>query len=75
MKLVLNIRCEENEIAISSIITRNDDLNAKAIQVNVILKLKCSEYNLGFIELENIKATHLNNSGIHLNYKGASEIL
>ena len=65
MKLELNIKCEENEVAISSIITRNDDLNANAIQVNDILKLKCSEYNLRFIEHENIKSTHLNNSSIH----------
>ena len=72
MKLALNIKCDENEVAISSIITRNDELNAKAIQVNDLLKLKCSEYNLGFIEHENIKSTHLNNSGIHLNYKGVS---
>ena len=65
MKLALNIKCDENEVAISSIITRNDDLNANAIQVNDILKLKCSGYNLGFIEHENIKSTHLNNSSIH----------
>ena len=41
------------------------------MMVNDVLKLKCSEYNIGFMDNNNFKANvHLNSSGIHLNFKG-----
>ena len=71
VQLALDVKLDENEVAISSIITRNDELNNKALQVNDFLKIKAKMYNLGFIEHTNISKNHLNNSKLHLNQSGA----
>ena len=47
---------------------RNDELNEKGMMVNDVLKLKCSEYNIGFMANNNFTANaHLNSSGIQGN--------
>ena len=54
---------------------RNDDLNERGMQANHLLKTKCAEYNMGYIENDHFKSNiHLNNSGIHLNFKGSSTL-
>ena len=71
IKLALKIKTDENEVAISGLIPRNDELNQKTSKVNDFLKIKTSNFSLGFIENENFEPNiHLNNSGLHLNYKG-----
>ena len=71
IQLALNIKSDENDVSISAILPRNDELNEKGMLVNDVLKVKCSEYNIGFMNNDNFKANvHLNNSGIHLNFKG-----
>ena len=71
IKLGLELKSEENDVMISSIVCRNDALNDKGKNVNNILKSECECYNMLFIEHSNIfQKQHLNGSGLHLNYKG-----
>ena len=75
MKIALETKTDENDVAISGIIPRSDDmkLNAKGIQVNDFLKIKTSQYGFGFIANDNFKTNfHLNNSGLHLNFTGTN---
>ena len=72
MKIALESKTDENDVAISGIIPRSDDmkLNAKGIQVNDFLT---SQYGFGFIANDNFKTNfHLNNSGLHLNFTGTN---
>ena len=64
--------CPQTAVALSSIINRSDDmvLAAKAIEVNLHLKQVCHQNHWSFIDHSNIKQTHLNRSGIHLNKAG-----
>ena len=48
--MALDLKLDDNEVAISSIVTRNDDLNDKAIKVNDFLKVITIKYNLGLID-------------------------
>ena len=73
MELVLNMKGQENDVMVSSLIARSDDedLQQKLMQVNEILEAECQRYNLCFINNGNISPTqHLNGGGLHLNYKG-----
>lgn len=72
INLTLQMKSEKNDVIISSIIARDDNpkLNDKGKDVNVILKEKCEEYNILFIEHSNIQREHLNGSKLHLNYRG-----
>ena len=67
---IINVACSlktnENDVAISAIVERNDALNEKGKRVNTILKTKAMELKLGYIEHENIHSRHLNYSGLHL---------
>lgn len=75
LNLALSIKSDDNEIVISGIVPRNDSLNPKGIAVNNFLKQKLPQNNIPFIDNENINPKmHLNNSGLHPNYKGV-EIL
>ena len=68
---ILIILLYENEIAVSGIISRRDQLNEMAEMVNVLLYEKTTELGIGFISHENIKTdTHLNPKGLHLNHQG-----
>ena len=71
INLALGLKLDENEVAISSIVTRNDDLNDKADKVNYFLNIKANACNLGFIDNANISKIHLNNSNLHLTTRGA----
>ena len=71
MRLALELKTEINDVMVSSIIPRGDDLNAKGKEVNLNLKAECEKYNLYFIDNANIlPKKHLNGSGLHLNYRG-----
>ena len=61
IKLGLELKTEENKVIISSIVGRKDDFNEKGWKVNHLLKSKCTENDLGYIENTNIKVhKHLN---------------
>ena len=59
--------------SISAILVTNDknDLPAKAIQINNILKGYCSRNRIPFLSNSNMNASHLNMSGLHLNRHGS----
>ena len=71
IKLALDVKNDDNEVVVSSIVSRDDNLNAKGMQVNDFLKTKCENRGFGFINNKNIHARkHLNGSGLHLNFNG-----
>ena len=43
INLANELKSGHNEIIVSSIIMRNDKMNAKGVEVNNLLKFKCSE--------------------------------
>ena len=69
--LATSLKSDENEIVISEIIARRDQLNEKVSKVNDILRMKSSEMIIGFISHNNINTDiHLNPKGLHLNHQG-----
>ena len=61
----------DNEVMISSITSRRDKLSQKAATVNKHLKVICYNEYIEYIDNSNISSqTHLNNSGLHFNFKG-----
>ena len=71
MELVADMKDDDNEICVSGLVRRNDELNGKAVEVNKFLSKKCSFQNIPFIDNSNIdERCHLNGSGLHLNYGG-----
>ena len=71
VELAIDMKTEQNEIMISGIVPRRDNLNEKAIEVNRFLQSSCSTYNFYFIDNGNInRETHLVMSGLHLNHNG-----
>jgi len=67
--------CEKNEIPliISSLTCREDRFKHRINHVNQLLKVKCEDRNIGFINHDNIIGkNHLNRSKLHLNAKGTS---
>ena len=71
VNLAKSMKSSENEVMLSGIVPRRDEFDNKGKEVNKILKTLCYENNYHFIDNENIdKMIHLNNSGLHLNYRG-----
>ena len=70
--LAIEMKTTTNEVMISSIAPRNDNLNPKGINVNKILVSLCKSINFHFIDNNfNIKKDkHLNTGGLHLNEAG-----
>ena len=68
----LAIKLKRNcDISISSITVRNDQYQRKAADVNRVLKEKCREKKLQFLDHGNtITVRHLNASKLHLNKRG-----
>ena len=71
INLASNIKTYSNDVVISGLVGRNDELNYKLQQVNDILFNQCTERNIYFINNSNIKREHLNRT-MHLNQKGSS---
>ena len=61
---------------VSGIVFRSDkyDLNAKGRNVNNLLIDKCAAASLCYIDNSNLNETHLNGSGLHLNFKGTKHL-
>ena len=69
--LAIDMKTEKNDIMISGIIPRRDNLSEKAMEVNKLLQNTCGSYNFYFIDNANVnKESDLNMGGLHLNYKG-----
>ena len=68
INLAVAVKTDENEISVSAILPRNDELNTKGKMVNDCLKIKCAKCAIGFMSNNNFKPNlHLDNSGMHLN--------
>ena len=64
-----NLKSDDNEIIVSEIISRNDQLKEKAETVNDYLRMKTMELGIGYISHNNINTDiHLNPKGLHLNH-------
>ena len=50
----------------SLVIKRNDKFGYKVNEVNERIINLCQQYNVGYIEHENIKIEHLNAGGVHI---------
>ena len=73
LNLANNIKKDDNEIIISSIIARRDQFKEKAEKVNDFLYSKCQQLDIPFIRHNNIQSEiHLKPKGLHLNYKGSN---
>ena len=67
-----NSTTNKNEILVSSIVPRRDNLNGKGRQVNNILQKLCVENNFAYVNHDNIKPRkHCNYGGVHLNTAGS----
>ena len=60
------IRNEESNVFVSGLTVRNDRLNGKGKSVNSLLKRRCDEEKICFVDNTNINVGMLNNSGLHL---------
>ena len=76
--LASSVKRTENDVIVSSIIGREDELKSKAAEVNVFLKQMCQELDIGYLDHSNILHEHLTFKGrfpgLHLN-KAGSDIL
>ena len=67
-----NSTINKNEILVSSIVPRRDNLNGRGRQVNNILQKLCVESNFAYVNHDNIKPRkHFNYGGVHLNTVGS----
>ena len=70
VKVAGSLKNGQNDVVVSAIVQRNDAYNEKGKLVNNLLRNKTREFNLGFIEHNNIQNEHLNYGGLHLNKAG-----
>ena len=71
LNLAAKMKQPANEVMISSITSRRDKLNQNAVTVNKHLKVLCCNEYIEYIDNSNISSeTRLNNSDLHLNFKG-----
>ena len=70
-----SIKTGENNVVVSSIVSRKDRFNNKAKEVNENLKDKCEEHNLQLIQHHNINLfRQTNEKGLHLNNYGDKQL-
>ena len=70
-----SIKTSENNVVVSSIVSRKDRLNNKAKEVNKNLKDKCEEHDLQLIRHHSILPfRHTNAKGLHLNSYGDEQL-
>ena len=70
-----SIKTSENNVVVSSIVSRKDRFNNKAKEVNKNLKDKCEEHDLQLLKHNNINPfRHTNAKGLHLNNYGDKQL-
>ncbi|RUA05886.1 MAG: hypothetical protein DSY43_03480 [Gammaproteobacteria bacterium] len=72
----IELQSPDTSIAISGIITRTDisDLTPRVSETNRILRSFCNQNGWEFAPNSNIKASHLNQKGLHLNPSGSAAL-
>ena len=69
------IKTSESNVVVCSIVSKKDQINNKAKEVNENLKYKCEEHNLQLIQHHNINLlSHTNAKGLHLNNYGDKQL-
>ena len=67
-----NSKTDTNQILISSVVLRRDNLNGKGLQVTKFLKKFCMENDFDYVNHDTFKpGKHCNYGGIHLNTLGS----
>ena len=73
VKLATSMKTDKNQILVSSILSRRDQLKGKAEKVNDLLAIKCSQLKVPFMRHNNIRSEiHLKPKGLHLNTTGST---
>ena len=72
--VAISIRNEKTNVFVSGLTVRNDRLNGKRKNMNSLLKHKCDEEKICFVDNTNIDVGMLNNSGLHLNERGTTRL-
>ena len=75
MDIAIFIRNEKTNVFVSGLTVRNDRLNDKGKNVNSLLKRRCDEEKICFVDNTNINVGMLNNSGLHLNERGTTRLV
>ena len=72
IELALSLKYKDNKISVSLIVSRNDNLNNKANEVNCRLVHMSAEQNIPYINHTNSiqPENHLNESNLHFNRYG-----
>ena len=73
VKVALDLKTGFNEVIVSAIVPRDDELHTKGLEVNKSLEIKIRESGLGFVTHDNINIKkHLNKGKLHLNTDGVA---
>ena len=75
MDVAISIRNEKINVLVSGLTIRNDRLNEKGKNVNSLLKRKCDEEKICFVDNTNSDVGMLNNSGLHLSERGTTRLV
>ena len=73
--VALSTKNRKNTVYLSGLTVRNDKYDRKGKEVNVILKRKCNDKNLSFIDNGNINPHMLNKNGLYLNEYGTTQLV
>ena len=61
------LKIQKNTVYVSGLTVRKDKYDRKEKEVNVILKKKCNDNNLNFVDNRNINPRMLDKSRLYLN--------
>ena len=75
MDVAIFVRNENTNIFVSGPTVLNDRCNDKGKNVNRLLKLRCEEEKICFVDNTKINVGMLNNSGLHLNERGTTRLV
>ena len=75
LDVAISIRNEKNNVFVSGLTARNDRLNDKRKNENSLLKRKCDEEEIYFVDNTNINLGMLSNSGLNLNERGTTRLV
>ena len=75
MDVAIFIRNEKTNIFVSGLTVLNDRWNDKGKNVNSLLKRRCDEEKICFVDNMNINVGMLNNSSLHLNERETTRLV
>ena len=75
MDVAIFIRNEKTNIFVSGLTVLNDRWNNKGKNVDSLLKRRCDEEKICFVDNANINVGMLNNSSVHLNERETTRLV